>query len=748
MREQPIRVRGARENNLRDVDIDVPVGAITAFTGVSGSGKSSLVFDTIAAESQRQLNDTFPAFVRNRMPQLGKPDVDSMAGLSVAVIVDQKPLGGNARSTVGTATDLAPLLRLIYSRAGEPFVGYSHVFSFNQLAGMCPRCQGLGVVDDIDEDALIDPSKSLNEGALTFPTFAPGRAYWKRYAHSGLFDNDLPLGQWPREQVDDLLHADARLLEDPPPSWYASSKFEGLVPRFRRTYLSGSKASADKVRSRYADDFDRVVTTRSCPSCHGARLKQEVLVSRIAGLNIADASAIPIEDLAGFVKAIDDPRVAPVRDALAEGLHHLCDIGLGYLTFDRVSSTLSGGESQRVKLVRHIGSSLTRLTYILDEPSVGLHPADVQRLADLIVDIRDKGNTVLLVEHDPDLIAIADHVVELGPGAGTRGGRVVFEGTRAESGFAPDVALAESAVATAVASRDAARARSFADTHGIPRAYGRLEDLLHDPAVDAVYIATPHGTHQDLGLQALEAGKHVLIEKPMAIDSKQVRDLIAGAHRAGRFLMEAMWTKFNPAIHDLQRLISQGRIGDVRSVHASFGAPFPRDTGSRWSAELGGSALLDQGIYTVTLAKMLLGEPGRISASNTFFAEGVDQTEWVTFEYDDGRFAQLASSMVEWIDPIASINGTRGWIRLDVPFWATRSLFIQSGDVNAVDQPETREYEIEGNGFVPMIEAVSKSIQKGDLENALHPLAETLSTFALMDRIRESFSLASPTSTG
>lgn len=307
------------------------------------------------------------------------------------------------------------------------------------------------------------------------------------------------------------------------------------------------------------------------------------------------------------------------------------------------------------------------------------------------------------------------------------------------SAFTPDVALARHATLAAVCSRDVMRAHTFADQHGIATAYGRFEDLLEDPRVDAVYIATPHGTHRDLGIQALEAGKHVLIEKPMAIDSEQVRELVDAARRAGRFLMEAMWTKFNPAIQDLQRLILEGRIGEVRSVRASFGAPFPRDAGSRWSSELGGSALLDQGIYPVTLARMVLGDPERISASSTSFAEGVDQTEWMTFEYSAGRFAQLASSMVEWIDPTASINGTRGWIRLDAPFWASRTLVIQSGGLPDVDLPETREYEIEGNGFVPMIEAVSRSIQDGALENPAHPLAETFSTFELLDSIRAEF---------
>ena len=427
-----IVVRGVPENNLRDVDVEIPLGELTVFTGVSGSGKSSLVFDTIAAESQRQLNDTFPAFVRNRLPHLGKPDADEIANLSVSVVVDQQPFSGNARSTVGTAGDLAPLLRLLYSRLGEPHAGYSNVFSFNQPAGMCPRCQGLGHVDDVDEDALVDRSLSLDGGALRFPTFAVGTAYWKRYAHSGLFDNSRPLSRWPKAQLDDLLHAQPRTLTDPPPQWYRSSKFEGVVPRFRRIYLTGRTAAAERVRRTYAADFERVVTTRTCPVCGGGRLRPEVLASRIRGVNIAEASALPVAELRAFLDTVDERSVAPVVDGLVAGLDQMIGIGLGYLHADRVSSTLSGGEAQRVKLVRHLGSSLTRLIYVLDEPSTGLHPADVTRLTALLRRLRDKGNTVLVVEHDPDVIAVADHVVDLGPGAGVDGGRITFEGTVAQ----------------------------------------------------------------------------------------------------------------------------------------------------------------------------------------------------------------------------------------------------------------------------------------------------------------------------
>jgi excinuclease UvrABC ATPase subunit len=390
-----IVVIGARENNLKGIDLSIPFDKITVFTGVSGSGKSSLVFDTIAAESQRQLNETFPAFVRNRLPHLGKPAVDSLQNLSASVLIDQRRFGGNARSTVGTATDLAPLLRLLFSRLGEPHAGYSNIFSFNNPDGMCVRCQGLGTVDDVDEKALIDRSKSLNQGAITFPTFAPGTVYWKRYVFTELYDNDLPLRYWPTDQLDDLLHAEPRPLVDAPPEWPPTSKYLGVVPRFRRNYLGGGTA-ATKTRERYREAFDRVVTKRTCPDCNGGRLRPEALASRIEGRNIADASMMPVRDLARFIDALDAPQLAPVLDGLRIGLAHMVEIGLGYLSLDRVSSTLSGGEAQRVKMVRNLGSSLSRMTYILDEPSIGLHPADVDRLAGLLVRLRDKGNTVLI----------------------------------------------------------------------------------------------------------------------------------------------------------------------------------------------------------------------------------------------------------------------------------------------------------------------------------------------------------------
>ncbi|MGG4393955.1 excinuclease ABC subunit UvrA [Paenibacillus thiaminolyticus] len=421
-----IHVAGARENNLKNVTLSIPKKKITVFTGVSGSGKSSLVFDTIAAESQRQLNDTFTSFVRHRLPHYGQPDVDSLENLSVAIVVDQKRIGGNARSTVGTVTDIYSLLRLLYSRIGKPFVGYSDVFSFNNPQGMCPKCEGLGTVAAIHVESLLDRNKSLNEGAIQFPTFRPGEWRWKRYVCSGLFDNDKKLRDYTEEEWDTLLYKTDVKIKDPGPGWPPTSKYEGIIPRFERSFLT---KESEEAKTRYKEEFDRIVTRGQCPLCHGARLQASVLNCTINGRSIADCAAMQVTDLVSFMRVIDAPAAVTVVSAILERLESLIGIGLGYLSLNRETSTLSGGESQRVKMVRHLGSSLTDITYIFDEPSIGLHPRDVHRLNTLMQQLRDKGNTVLVVEHDPDVIAIADHIVDMGPEAGSKGGRIVYEGS-------------------------------------------------------------------------------------------------------------------------------------------------------------------------------------------------------------------------------------------------------------------------------------------------------------------------------
>ncbi|MGI5500874.1 ATP-binding cassette domain-containing protein [Lentzea sp. CA-135723] len=416
-----IQVRGARENNLADVSLDVPKRRLTVFTGVSGSGKSSLVFGTIAAESQRMINETYTAFLQSFMPSIGRPDVDALHNLSAAIIVDQERMGANSRSTVGTATDAHTMLRIVFSRLGEPHVGTSGAFSFNLPDGMCPECEGLGKVTTIDVDAIVDRTKSLNDGAIDAPNYGVGTWYWQVLANSGLYPADQPISTFTEQQLHDFLYKPTTKLNING----TNVTYDGLIAKLQRTVLSKDRESMQPHARAFVD---RAVTFTTCGLCHGARLNEAALGSKIRGLNIADCSAMQISDLARFVHSIDDPSVAPLLATLRDTLDSLVKIGLGYLSLDRESATLSGGESQRVKMVRHLGSSLTDITYVFDEPTVGLHPHDIQRMNDLLLRLRDKGNTVLVVEHKPETIEIADHVVDLGPGAGVNGGHVCYTG--------------------------------------------------------------------------------------------------------------------------------------------------------------------------------------------------------------------------------------------------------------------------------------------------------------------------------
>ncbi|MET8332164.1 excinuclease ABC subunit UvrA [Streptosporangium canum] len=420
-----IEIRNARENNLKNVSLDIPKRKITVFTGVSGSGKSSLVFGTIAAESQRLINETFTAFIQALLPRYGQPDADSLANLSAAIIVDQKRLGGNSRSTIGTVTDAYTMLRLLYSRLGRPSAGHSSAFSFNDPQGMCPDCEGLGRVSSIDVDALVDRDKSLNEGAIRFPTFAVDSWFWHIFTQSGFFDNDKKLGDYTEEERDKLLHMNEAKVKLSTGGGTINSKYEGLIPKFKRLYMS---KDADQMAPHLRIAFEKIVTSAPCPLCGGARLNQAALGSLINGRSIAECAAMEVRSLAEFIRGIDEPALLPMLSALASRLDSLVYIGLGYLSLNRESSTLSGGESQRVKMVRHLGSSLTDMTYIFDEPSVGLHPHDIHRLNELLQQLRDKGNTVLVVEHKPAVIAVADHIVDMGPHAGRHGGDIVFQG--------------------------------------------------------------------------------------------------------------------------------------------------------------------------------------------------------------------------------------------------------------------------------------------------------------------------------
>ena len=416
-----IEVRGARENNLADISLDIPKRRLTVFTGVSGSGKSSLVFGTVAAESRRLINETYTAFVQGFMPPVGRPDVDALRNLSAAIVVDQEPMGANSRSTVGTATDAHTMLRIIFSRLGEPHAGTSSAFSFNNAEGMCPECEGLGRTSQIDLGEVVDRDLSLNEGAVTVPNFGVGTWYWKIIAESGLFDPGTRLRDYTAREWDDLLHKPATKMK----SSGINTTYEGLLVKLQRLYLG---RDTESLQPHIRAFVDRAVTFSACRSCGGARLNPAALASRIAGRNIADCAAMQISDLAAFARGITDPSVAPLAATLRDTLDSLVEIGLGYLSLDRESTTLSGGEAQRVKMVRHLGSSLTDVTYVFDEPTAGLHPHDIARMNDLLLRLRDKGNTVLVVEHKPETVAIADHIVDLGPGAGAAGGRVCFTG--------------------------------------------------------------------------------------------------------------------------------------------------------------------------------------------------------------------------------------------------------------------------------------------------------------------------------
>lgn len=418
----------ARQNNLKGIDLRIPKRKLTVFTGVSGSGKSSVVFDTIAVESQRQLNETLPAFVRNRMPKYERPDAEVMENLSTAIVIDQRQVGGNARSTVGTMTEILPMLRVLFSRAGSPSAGPSHLYSYNDPRGMCEACQGLGTTVRLELDRLLDESRSLNEGAIGFPSFAVGTFQWQLYGESGLFDPDLPLRDFSAKDRELLLYGQGFTVDRAGRNGVYKNEYEGIVKRFTRRYVT---PGLDHAKGREREAIERVVTRGPCAVCRGGRLNRAALASRIDGDNIADFAALEITELTERLARVGTPAVKPVLAGARAALERITSVGLGYLSLGRQTTSLSGGEAQRLKMVRHLSSSLTGLTYIFDEPSVGLHPRDVRRMNEILLALRDKGNTVLVVEHDRDVIAIADHVIDMGPGAGRDGGEVTFEGTPA-----------------------------------------------------------------------------------------------------------------------------------------------------------------------------------------------------------------------------------------------------------------------------------------------------------------------------
>lgn len=424
--QEYIEIRGARENNLKNVSLRIPKRKITIFTGVSGSGKSSIVFDTIAAEARRQLNETFSTFVQNFLPRYAQPEADAIENLSMAIVVDQKRLGGGSHSTVGTITDIYSVLRLLYSRVGRPVVGASNLFSFNDPQGMCPNCNGLGRKIGVDMEKFLDTSRSLNEGAILYPEYAVESWGWNILTQSGLFDNDKQLAEYSPEEMDLLLHSKPYKVKMQFGGKPVNLTFEGIVDKFSRKYIIGDVKTMSERTQKSVEPF---MTIGPCSLCQGARLSQAALSSKINGRNIAEMAALEADELITVIREINDPVAAPMVENLIERLQHMIDIGLEYISLNRATDTLSGGESQRIKMVKHLGSSLVDVLYIFDEPSIGLHPRDVHRLNDLLRQLRDKGNTVLVVEHDPAVIQAADHVVDVGPNAGSRGGTIVYEGT-------------------------------------------------------------------------------------------------------------------------------------------------------------------------------------------------------------------------------------------------------------------------------------------------------------------------------
>ena len=418
-----IDIQDATQNNLHHVSLRVPKYQTTVFVGLSGSGKSSLVFDTIAAASRRELNETFPSFTQQYLPKYGQPHVGHIDHLPVAIVIAQQRLGKNARSTLATYTGIYSLLRLLFSRIGKPFIGYSDSFSFNLPQGMCPACQGLGYVDDIDESKLIDPEKSLNQGAITFVSFGPNTWRWRRYATSGLFDDDKPIKAYTADEYEMLMHAPQQTLKHPGEGFPRTALYEGVVPRIRRSVIG--KKEAEHHREAIA----AIVTHKACPVCHGTRLKAGVLTNHINGRNIAEVAAMDLRHVLAFLQAITEPLATDVVRELTTKIQSLVDIGLGYLTLDRWTSSLSGGEAQRIKIAKYLTSALVDMVYILDEPSVGLHPHDIQLIKQALTKLKEKGNTVLVVEHNPAMISFADYVVEMGPEAGQGGGTVTFTGT-------------------------------------------------------------------------------------------------------------------------------------------------------------------------------------------------------------------------------------------------------------------------------------------------------------------------------
>ena len=523
MKYDKIIIRGARENNLKDVSLEIPKHQITVFTGVSGSGKSSLVLDTIAAKSRRELNDTFPSFVQQYLPKYGRPHVDAIENLPIAIVIDQKKPAQNSRSTVATYTDIAALLRLLFSRVGQPFVGYAESFSFNHPEGSCPRCSGLGEIRELDIHKLIDFDKSLNdEDTIHYIAFGKGGWRWIRYAHSGLFDLDKKIKDYSPEELDLFLNSPQIRLKNPPSNWPKTAKYEGIIPRMYRSIINSEEGLL------HAAVLNPMLNMGPCPDCGGTRLSQRVLSCKIDGKNIADVSAMSITHLNRWIKSLTSPLAVDLKAAISARLTALEEIGLGYLSLDRGVGTLSGGEAQRCKIAKYINSSLSDVLYILDEPSTGLHDHDIEKMKHSVRRLRDAGNTVLLVEHHKEMIAIADHIVDMGPGPGSQGGQIIFEGDYSQ--------LLHSGTSTGIMM---GKSGAFKTDPRKPTGHFRLEN------------ATLHNL------------KHVTIDLPLG-----VLTAVAGVAGSGKSsLMECFRRAYEPGIV----YISQKNIGvSLRSTPATY----------------------------------------------------------------------------------------------------------------------------------------------------------------------------------
>ncbi|WP_084101950.1 excinuclease ABC subunit UvrA [Demequina sp. NBRC 110051] len=694
-----IRVRGARENNLKDISVDLPKRRLTVFTGVSGSGKSSLVFGTIAAESRRLIDETYPAFVQGFMPSLNRPDVDSLAGLTTAIMVDQERMGANARSTVGTATDANALLRMLFSRVAEPHIGSPQAYSFNVASisgqgavqmensrgtttkevrsfsiqgGQCPRCEGMGSVSDIDLTQVFDENKSLQDGAITVPGYTADGWYVRIYSESGFLDGDKPIKDFTKREREDFLY------KEPTKVKFANMNmtYEGLIPRIQKSMLSKDK---DAMQPHIRAFVERAVTFQTCPECDGTRLNETARSSLVAGKNIAELCRMQITDLAAWFEGVDLPAAGPLVDGIRAVLRAFVDIGLGYLSLERPTGTLSGGESQRTKLIRHLGSALTDVTYVFDEPTIGLHPHDIGRMNDLLVQLRDKGNTVLVVEHKPEAIAIADHVVDMGPGAGSDGGEVVFEGTVG--------ALAEADTLTGRHLHDRAALKDSArKATGAIEVRGASAHNLQDVSVDIpLGVLTVVTGVAGSGKSSLVHGSVTPRDEVIAVDQSPIRGSRRSSPATYTALLEPIrkaFAKANGVKPALFSSNSEGACPVCKGAGVVVTDLGPFDSVETICEECEGrrfqASVLEHTLGGKNIAEVL---EMSVSAAEAFFAEGDGKVPAAHKILD--RMKDVGLGYLKLGQPLTTLSGgERQRLKL-----AAR--MTEKGDVYVLDEPTT-----------------------------------------------------------